>query len=168
MCIFNASDPNYGGSVVMHLPEPTNQSWRDIVNHTMKVNVYNQLGESMNVSFYWANSTLIDTDVDVENNTYANVTIGFNYTRYQAYEWYVTVNSTHYNNQSEIWWFKGEAYDWDINRDGEIDINDVTGVTGYYGEKGAPHWIRADCTKDGEVDIKDITLVTGHYGDNYL
>jgi len=166
-CIFDTNDPNYGGSAIMQLPDPSNQSWRDIDNHTMKVNVSNNLGETMNVSFYWINDTLIGEDNNVENNTYANVTVVGDYTRYQQYEWYITVNSTHFNNRSATWWFKGEAYDWDVNRDEEIDINDITGVTGYYGDEGTPHWIRADTTRSGEIDINDITLVTGHYGEEY-
>lgn len=167
-CIFDAHYPAFGGEAIMQLPMPANKSWIDIDNHTMKVNVSNNVGESMNVSFYWgSNDTLIGIDTDVVNNTYANITVGFNYTRYQNYTWYVTVNSTNFDNRSDTWWFKGEAYNWDIGRNGEIDINDITGVTAHYGEEGEPHWIRADCTINGEVDINDITLVTSHYGEEY-
>jgi hypothetical protein len=44
----------------------------------------------------------------------------------------------------------------------EIDIADVTTVTGYYGntEELGP----ADLNGDGEVDIADVTTVTGVYG----
>ena len=166
-CTFGANDPNYGGSVVMKTPNPSNESWRDIDNHTMKVNVSNNLGETMNVSFYWINNTLIGQDIDVTNNTYANVTVVGNYTRYQQYDWYVTVNSTHYNNQSASWWFKGEAYRWDIDRDADADVFDVSGVAVHYGETGDPHWIRADCSINGIVDVFDISLAAVHYGEEY-
>ena len=53
---------------------------------------------------------------------------------------------------------------------GEIDIKDITNVTGHYGETGPPRWIPQDMNlpyPDGEIDIKDITLVTSHYGETY-
>jgi len=153
----------------MELPEPENKSWRDTDNHSMKVKVSNQLGETMDVSFYWHNNhTLIGEDTDVANDTYANVTVGFSYVEYENYTWYVNVTATHYDNQSAKWWFKGEAHNWDINRDEDINIVDVTGVTAHYGETDeTPHWIRADCAENGDINIVDVTTVTSHYGESY-
>ena len=146
---------------------PENESWVNIDNHTMKVNLSNSLGESMTVMFYWDNHTLIGSDTNVANNTFANVTIGSNYTRYQTYTWYVNVSSATLDEQSDLWWFKGEAYNWDINRDAEIDMLDISGVASHYKETGEPHWIRADCSINGVVNVIDISLAAFHYGEEY-
>ena len=154
----------------MQLPQPTNKSWRDTDNHTMKVKVSNQLGETMNVSFYWhSNHTLIGTDNNVVNDTYATVEVGFNYTRYQNYTWYVNVTSHTFDNQSDMWWFKGEAYKWDIDRTAVVNIVDATSVTYHIGETGDPYWIRQDCagSGDGVINIVDVTTVTYHIGESY-
>ena len=165
-CSFTATggDP---GDVAMQYPQPTNESWNEIDNHTLQVLVYNDLGEVMNVSFYWSNGTLIGTDTNVINNTNASVEHPTNYTHYQTYYWYVTVNSSSYNNMNATWWFKGEAYNWDINRNADINIVDVTGVTSHYGESGSPGWIRADANNNGDINIIDVTSVTAHYGESY-
>ena len=170
--VFTAYDPYYGTGVNFVSEQPSNNSWVEVYDHNLTVTVSNDLGETMNVSFYWAsNDSLIEKDEDVLNNTIAYANSSFNYTHYQNYTWYVVINSTHYNNQSAIWRLRGESYDWDINRDAEVDINDITSVTGVYGSEGSPHWIKQDCAPlgnpDGEIDIKDITLITAHYGEIY-
>lgn len=61
-------------------------------------------------------------------------------------------------------------YKWDQNQDNEVDINDVTSITGQYGNSGTGRWIKQDispATPDGDIDINDITAVTGHYGEEY-
>lgn len=169
---FTAYDPNWGASVSFTSPSPGNNTWRDIDNQTLEITVSNDLDETMNVSFYWyGNGTLIGTDTNVVNNSVATIESGFNYTNYANYTWNITVKSDTFDNKSTFWKFRGEAYDWDINRDVEVDINDITATTAHYGETSTPGWIRQDCAPlgnpDGEIDIKDITLITAHYGEEY-
>lgn len=144
-------------------PFPSNESWVDIDNHAMNITVSNPGGDAMDVYFYWNNDTLIGSNLSVANNTVANVTIGFNYVRYQQYTWYVVVM----DNTSSIWWFKGEAYDWDILRDAVINYLDASSLTGHYGETGDIGWIRDDIIEDGVVNYLDASSLTSHYGESY-
>ena len=66
-----------------------------------------------------------------------------------------------------LYWKIGQTSLSDVTLNMVVDINDITEVTGDYGETGAPGWIIEDITEDGEIDIHDITSVTAHYGDDY-
>jgi hypothetical protein len=55
------------------------------------------------------------------------------------------------------------ANDWDINRDGCIDISDLVLVGQHWMEIGAPGWIREDVNRDGIVDISDLVIVGQHW-----
>lgn len=149
-------------------PNPANNSWVEIDNHNLSVNVSNNQGEIMNVSFYWANNdSLIEKIEDVLNNTIAHANSSFNYTNYQNYSWYVTVNSTHYDNQSALWNFTGEAHIWDVDRSADITLTDLTSIATHYKETGDNHWIRQDTTSNGVISLSDLTYVTYHYGESY-
>jgi hypothetical protein len=58
---------------------------------------------------------------------------------------------------------------WDMNRDGKIDIVDITIVTlAYKSTTGSRNWNpNADLDKNGEVDILDLVTVLAHYGEEY-
>ena len=51
---------------------------------------------------------------------------------------------------------------WDINKDGVINILDLTLVAANFGETGD---IPADVNEDGVVNILDLTLVASHFGE---
>jgi hypothetical protein len=51
----------------------------------------------------------------------------------------------------------------DANRDGRVDINDLTIVLAHYGQTGTT-WSQGEFTGDGTVDINDLTIVLAHYG----
>jgi hypothetical protein len=57
------------------------------------------------------------------------------------------------------------AYDYDINQDGVIDIQDILQVALHYGEKGTPGWLRVDIDENGVVNIRDLLVVSMHYGE---
>ena len=155
---------NNTGDVAISSPYPSNESWIEIDDHSMNVTVSNNIGETMNVSFYWgSNDSLIGTDTDVVNNSVASVTIGFDYTNYQQYWWYVTVNSSSYDQLSESWWFKGEAYDYDINRDESVNYQDTGAVALVYGSN--PYDGREDINGDNKVNYLDTGEVALHYGE---
>ena len=65
------------------------------------------------------------------------------------------------------YWKIGQTSLSDMDTDMDVDINDITSVTGHYGETGANGWIIQDYNEDGEIDINDITGVTSRYGDDY-
>ncbi len=51
---------------------------------------------------------------------------------------------------------------WDVNKDGVINILDLTLVASHFGETGD---IDADVNGDGVVNILDLTLVASHFGE---
>jgi hypothetical protein len=51
----------------------------------------------------------------------------------------------------------------DANRDGRVDINDLTIVLAHYGQTGMT-WAQGEFTGDGTVDINDLTIVLANYG----
>ena len=141
---------------------PSTDAWVLPTDHTMNITVKNDNGSSMNVGFYWANNdSLIGTDTGVANNSVANVTVGFDYARYQVYSWYVQV----WSNQSVNHSFTGEAYDWDINRDANVNYLDASALTSKYGQD--PWTGREDVTGDDKVNYLDASLLTSHYGEEY-
>ena len=145
-------------------PVPINESWNIITNDTLNCTVSNIGGDSMDVEFYWgSNDTLIGTDTNVANNTVASVTVGFTYIRYHQYSWYAKIGV----NTSDSWWFKGEAYNWDINRDKTVNYLDASSLTSHYGETGTPSWIRDDIIIDGVINYLDASSLTSHYGESY-
>jgi len=163
-CHFTSNDPNWGADVSFSSPYPTNQSWQDVSDKELKIHVSNDLGETMNVSFHWSDHTLIDYNDSATNDTTVTITYSGNYDRYTQYDWYVNVTSVTFNNQSGQFWFKGEAYDWDIDRDADVDITDVNFVRDNYLETTAG---RNDVTGDGYVNYLDRSRVQYHWGDDY-
>ncbi len=51
---------------------------------------------------------------------------------------------------------------WDVNKDGVVNILDLTLVASQFGETGD---IDADVNRDGVVNILDLTLVASHFGE---
>ena len=54
---------------------------------------------------------------------------------------------------------------WDTNRDGKVNILDLTFVASHFGKADAP--TAADVNGDGKVNILDLTLVASHFGESY-
>ena len=52
---------------------------------------------------------------------------------------------------------------WDVNRDGRVNILDLTFVASHFGKEDAPP--AADVNGDGRVNILDLTLVASHFGE---
>ena len=54
---------------------------------------------------------------------------------------------------------------WDVNKDGVVDIRDVTMVSRKYGtitKAPYPNW---DVNQDGIVDTEDLDIVNSHFGE---
>ena len=59
---------------------------------------------------------------------------------------------------------------YDLDKNGKVNINDITSVTAHYGENGTPRWIIQDInlpSPDGVININDITRITEHYSEEY-
>ena len=52
----------------------------------------------------------------------------------------------------------------DSNRDGRVDVNDLTIVLTNYGQSAGMCWTTGDFNNDGRVDINDLTIVLTDYG----
>lgn len=52
---------------------------------------------------------------------------------------------------------------WDVNKDGNVNILDLTFVASHFGSENAPP--EADVNGDGSINILDLTLVAGHFGE---
>lgn len=48
---------------------------------------------------------------------------------------------------------------WDVNRDGKINVGDLTLIGQHWGETGSDHWIRADVNGNGEIGVGDMTVI---------
>jgi len=57
---------------------------------------------------------------------------------------------------------------WDINQDGEVDVQDVSAMANHYGESGEPGWRPEDINDDGTVDYLDVSALVSHYGETYV
>ena len=133
-----------------------------------RANVTDIDGDAMDVSFYWQNGTLIGTDNGVPNGSTANFTIPFLLENYTWYYWYVNVTDGEDLYNSQIFTFRQEAYDWDIDRDSKCYPSDLSLLAGnYMTGDGTPWWIRADISRDGYVNPTDLSLLVGHYMEEY-
>ena len=52
---------------------------------------------------------------------------------------------------------------WDVNDDGEVNIQDLVLVAGQFGESG--EGLKGDINGDGTVDIRDLVIVASHFGE---
>ena len=163
-CTFTAFDPNFGSSVSFSSPYPTNESWQNTTNDTMSIHVSNENGETMNISFHWANHTRIDYNDSVSNDSTVTIHTGTTYDHYQQYNWYANLSSVTYSNQSSIYWFKGEAYDWDINRDQYANQTDLDLIHALYLQSTVS---RTDINGDGKVNYLDRSSLQHHWGEDY-
>lgn len=81
------------------------------------------------------------------------------------YSYYIWADDTSGNNIiSSIY----ELYlppNWDINKDGIINIFDLLGISNHYDESGTAGWIREDVDNNGEVEVFDLVIVSNHYGE---
>jgi len=57
---------------------------------------------------------------------------------------------------------------WDINKDGQITVLDLTQISKRYGESGPHGWTREDTNNDRNITVIDLVIVTNHYGENWF
>ncbi len=86
-------------------PLPVNESTDVNLTPTLKVDVFDPNGDSLNVSFYNADDdTLIDEVLNVASSGSAEITwSGLTYG--ELYRWYAVANDSEYESKSEIWQF---------------------------------------------------------------
>lgn len=90
-------------------PSPTDGATGVSTNPILSVLVIDPDGDTMNVSFFESNGTLIGNDTNVGNNTRASVTWA-GLAAYTEYSWYAVASDLEDSNQSDTWNFTtGEA-----------------------------------------------------------
>jgi hypothetical protein len=52
---------------------------------------------------------------------------------------------------------------WDINKDGAVNIRDMTSISQHWGETGTPGWIPQDVNNDGIINSLDMIIVGQHW-----
>ena len=52
---------------------------------------------------------------------------------------------------------------WDVNKDGQVNVLDMSCVGQKFGQTGSPGWIREDVNKDGQINVLDMSLIGQHW-----
>lgn len=52
---------------------------------------------------------------------------------------------------------------WDVNKDGIVNVLDMTGISQHWGETGSPGWIAQDVNNDGIINSLDMIIVGQHW-----
>ncbi len=87
-------------------PSPANGSIDVSITPTLTAIVSDPDGDTLDVSFYWQNGTLIGNQTNVTSGSTANCTIDTPLQNNQSYIWYVTVNDGENYTQSIPWGFR--------------------------------------------------------------
>ena len=163
------------------LIHPANTSnYESVYNQYLTAHVTDPDGNSMNVSLYWEDGTLIAMMVGVINDTDANLSlppyVDPNWLMHRdhspgTYQWYAVANDSLLETRSETYNFK-TSISYDCNEDQLCNYLDVSAVSGnYLTWSGQPGEIGADITGtglgvnfgDGIVNYLDVSAVAGHY-----
>jgi len=154
-------------------PTPLHTSeYEDVYDITLECLVTDPEEDSMDVSFYWSDHTLIGTVIGVVHNTRASLYlpdyIDPDWLNHDTtYEWYVIVADSFGSTTGPVWTFH-TCVAWDMNLDRTIDGFDVSILSAHYGDDilppGSEPW---DINNDGTVDGFDVSILTSHYGESY-
>jgi len=152
---------------------PLNHSeYEGVYNQHMNVTVTDSDGGTLDVYFYWANHTLIGSDLDVPSGTNASIFLpDFIVPEWllhdTVYYWYVNVSDGVDTVTSPIWTFNTSKA-WDCNEDKTIDYLDASILVSNYGGSGyLPGEISSDIVEDGTINYLDGSLLVTHYGESY-
>lgn len=56
---------------------------------------------------------------------------------------------------------------WDVNRDGLVDVLDFVLISNRYNQNGANGWVVEDVDNNGRVEVLDMVLVSSHFGEEW-
>lgn len=116
-------------------------------------------GDLLNISFYWANHTLIGYD---EGYTNASISLP-NLEHHQSYEWYAVVNDSTWETNESFSFVTCRAFD--LIPDGVVNYLDVSLMVAHYLESVSPPGSESwDINDDGETNYLDISILVANYG----
>jgi len=154
-------------------PQPANNSpYVSVYNEYLNATVSDPDGDTLSISFYWNNGTLIHTVTGVASGGKASIYLP-TYTNPAwlthdlTHEWYVTISdgiadATH----GPTWNFKTSKA-WDVDENADINYLDVSNLVSHYGDTVVAGSIGADINNDGTVSYTDISALVSHYGESY-
>jgi hypothetical protein len=141
-------------------------------NNTGYETVYNvtlsaTASQNGNISFYWANGTLISTIENITIGQIAEIHLPDYLTtdwlhHDTTYYWYVINNGT----RDSTWNFHTSKA-WDLNEDRTVNALDVSGLITHYRAiliAGSQPW---DINNDGKVNALDTSALASHYRETY-
>ena len=99
LCV-TALDPNPPTCI-----NPTDTQADVLLSTNLSVHVIDLDNDTMNVSFYWEDHTLIETINNTANNTNASTTISLGLTYNTLYSWYTIANDSTTSNTSDTFNF---------------------------------------------------------------
>lgn len=144
----------------------------DVYEITMHCTVIDPDNDSMNVSFYWSDDTLIGTVNNVDNGTEAQLFIP----TYSSpawlehdidYNWYAVADDGIAQNTSNNWNFY-TCHAWDLNVDRQINYLDISIIVAHYLETVSPSGSETyDINNDGTTNYLDLSSVVAHYLEVY-
>jgi len=142
-----------------------------------------------NPSFGWINITCeVTDDIAVDevslsitnpdgsyNNVFMNAGAGdsdyYNsstaFSTYGNYSYLILANGTNGNSSTSTVYDFSMPPNWDINKDGQCTILDLTMISNHYWEIGQNGWIPEDIDNNGIVQVLDFIMITGHYGESW-
>jgi len=154
---------------------PTNNSdYESVYSQYLNITVNDANGDSLNVSFYWGNDTLIAYTVIAANTTASIYLPDYidpdwlehgNY-RPAGYDWYAKANDSFGIAQSDDYWFN-TTIAWDLDEDKDVDYLDISLFVSHYDESVTPGGEPWDVNNDGDTDYLDASLMATHYSENY-
>ena len=159
-----------------HVPTlifPNNQTdYESVYFRIFNCTVIDMDNDTLDVSFYWGNGTLISTIHNVSNNSEVKLNLSEIETKWwlehdTTYTWYVVVSDMQEEVRSATWWFHTSKAP-DINEDRHVDYLDVSDFVPEYGDSGfLPGALPEDIIEDGSVQYLDVSNLVYHYGDIY-
>jgi hypothetical protein len=155
------SPPNYPTNIT-----PSNGSYVDVYV-SLNVTVIDDDNDSMNVSFYWSNDTLIETVTNISNNSVASINFTDDWLQHNTtYYWYVNISDGQASIESAIYNFT-TCVAWDLYPDKSIDAIDVSILVTYYAYTCIPGSEPWDIHPDGVCNALDVSILVTYYGTSY-
>jgi len=119
----------------------------------------NWYNETYHLGNYYDDYTGIDTNHDFIGDTYYSIPGGMNEDAYPLMQ--------QGGNPSSVVWVNDDYhgyYDWDVNIDWIVDMDDFNLVIKAIGSTGPPGWIREDVNNNGMVSAADLSTMLPYYG----
>jgi len=83
------------------------------------------------------------------------------------YSYHIWADDTSNNINVSDSYILSIAPNWDIDKNGYVNIFDLVLISNHYDEVGNPGWIREDADNNGKIQVLDLVLVSNHYSETW-